>query len=78
MAAGLPPLLPFPSCDFALQIPTFGFLYVAGWIGNVGRQYLQAVKKDKPYEKEIIIDVPLAIRLASQGAGWPLTVFQVC
>lgn len=28
-----------------LQIPTFGFLYVAGWIGYVGRLYLNAVRR---------------------------------
>jgi photosystem I subunit 3 len=61
------------------QIPTIGFLYVAGWIGNVGRMYLQAVKKSdgaKATDKEIIIDVPLALKLSAEGAGWPLTVFQ--
>ena len=53
-------------------IPTIGFLYVAGWIGSVGREYIQTVAKEaKPTEKEIIIDVPLALRLAWKGAGWP-------
>lgn len=53
-------------------IPTIGFLYVAGWIGSVGREYLQTVAKEsKPTEKEIIIDVPLALSLAAKGAGWP-------
>ncbi len=60
------------------QIPTIGFLYVAGYIGYVGRQYLIAVRSgDKPTDKEIIIDVPLAVRLAWQGAGWPLAAVQV-
>ncbi len=55
------------------QIPTIGFLYIAGWIGYVGRQYLIIVKGEKkPFEKEIIIDVPLAMRLSLQGAAWPL------
>jgi photosystem I subunit 3 len=53
-------------------IPTIGFLYVAGWIGYVGREYLNIVAKDaKPTEKEIIIDVPLALSLAWKGAAWP-------
>ena len=53
-------------------IPTVGFLYVAGWIGYVGREYLNIVAKEaKPTEKEIIIDVPLALSLAWKGAGWP-------
>ncbi len=58
-----------------LQIPTVGFLYVAGWIGYVGREYLNVVKGEKkPEEKEIIIDVPLALSIASKGAGWPFRV----
>jgi hypothetical protein len=53
-------------------IPTVGFLYVAGWIGYVGREYLNIVAKSaKPTEKEIIIDVPLALSLAWKGAAWP-------
>ncbi|KAK9810119.1 hypothetical protein WJX72_005069 [[Myrmecia] bisecta] len=56
-------------------IPTIGFLYVAGYIGFVGRNYVQAVKSDKkPTEKEIIIDVPLAVKLAFQGFAWPASV----
>ena len=59
------------------QIPTVGFLYVAGYIGSVGREYLTLVKKEsKPRDKEIIIDVPLALKLALQGAIWPLRVVQ--
>eukprot|EP01023_Acetabularia_acetabulum_P021952 TRINITY_DN216_c0_g2_i10.p1 TRINITY_DN216_c0_g2~~TRINITY_DN216_c0_g2_i10.p1 ORF type:complete len:260 (+),score=51.72 TRINITY_DN216_c0_g2_i10:60-782(+) len=54
-------------------IPTIGFLYIAGYIGSVGRNYIQAVKKEKkPTEKEIIIDVPLALRLSAQGFAWPI------
>jgi photosystem I subunit 3 len=61
-----------------LQIPTFGFLYIAGWIGYVGREYLNIVKKEKsPTEKEIIIDVPLALNVAGKGAGWPIRVIAV-
>ena len=30
----------------------------------------------KPVEKEIIIDVPLALKLAAQGAVWPLRAIQ--
>ena len=58
-----------------VQIPPVGFLYVAGWIGYVGREYLNIVKGEKkPEEKEIIIDVPLALSLAGKGAGWPFRV----
>lgn len=53
--------------------PGILFLYIAGWIGWVGRSYLIAIKgTKKPSEKEIIIDVPLASRLAWRGFIWPL------
>ena len=59
------------------QIPTAIFLYIAGYIGSVGREYLVAVRGEKkPVEKEIIIDVPLALKLAAQGAVWPLRAIQ--
>jgi photosystem I subunit 3 len=54
-------------------IPSVLFLYIAGWIGWVGRAYLQSVKKDSnPEEKEIIIDVPRAISFMLTGFSWPL------
>ncbi len=54
-------------------IPSLLFLYIAGWIGWVGRAYLIAVRSDKnPEEKEIIIDVPLAIGKMLTGFTWPL------
>ena len=78
---GLPHLIADPGLALKfghageIFIPTFGFLYVAGWIGYVGREYLNIVKKEaKPTEKEIIIDVPLALELSAKGAGWPVRV----
>ena len=57
----------------ALQIPTLGFIYFAGWIGYSGTKYVQEVKKAaKPIEKEIIIDVPLAWKLLWSGLVWPV------
>lgn len=57
---------------FVLQIPTIGFLYVAGYIGSVGRDYLTRIKAEaKPRDKEIIIDVPLALKCSLAGVGWP-------
>ena len=54
-------------------IPSILFLYIAGWIGWVGRSYLQVTKKSAtPEEKEIIIDVPLAIKCMLSGVLWPL------
>eukprot|EP00195_Chlamydomonas_chlamydogama_P004820 CAMPEP_0202898744 /NCGR_PEP_ID=MMETSP1392-20130828/7173_1 /ASSEMBLY_ACC=CAM_ASM_000868 /TAXON_ID=225041 /ORGANISM="Chlamydomonas chlamydogama, Strain SAG 11-48b" /LENGTH=228 /DNA_ID=CAMNT_0049584755 /DNA_START=74 /DNA_END=760 /DNA_ORIENTATION=+ len=79
---GLPHLISDPGLALKyghageVFIPTIGFLYVAGYIGYVGRQYLIQIRGGaKPTEKEIIIDVPLALKLAGQGAGWPLAAF---
>jgi photosystem I subunit III len=58
-----------------VQIPTLGFLYVAGYIGHVGRSYVMAIKEEKkPQDKEIIIDVPMALRMAVTGFAWPVQV----
>lgn len=54
-------------------IPSILFLYIAGWIGWVGRAYLIKIREDKkPEEKEIIIDVPLALSVMLTGFAWPL------
>lgn len=54
--------------------PGIVFLYIAGWIGWVGRDYIIQVKSaKKPTEKEIVIDVPLALSVMSKGFTWPLT-----
>jgi photosystem I subunit 3 len=72
---GLPHLIVDGRLDRAgdFLIPSILFLYIAGWIGWVGRSYLQAIKSDKkPEEKEIIIDVPLAVQKMLGGFLWPL------
>ncbi|NEQ66865.1 MAG: Photosystem I reaction center subunit III [Symploca sp. SIO1B1] len=57
-------------------IPSLLFLYITGWIGWVGRSYLQTIKEGKnPEEKEIVIDVPLAISKMLFGFSWPLAAF---
>jgi photosystem I subunit 3 len=54
-------------------IPSILFLYIAGWIGWVGRAYLIAVRKTKDAEmQEIIINVPLALSKMLGGFLWPL------
>lgn len=54
-------------------IPSILFLYITGWIGWVGRAYLQSIKKESnPEEKEVIIDVPRAISFMLTGFSWPL------
>lgn len=58
-------------------IPSVLFLYIAGWIGWVGRAYLQDAKKaKKPAEKEIIIDVPVALKFMLGGFLWPLAALK--
>lgn len=53
-------------------IPSILFLYIAGWIGWVGRAYLIKIRDEKkPEEKEIIIDVPLALKVMLSGFAWP-------
>ncbi|CAI9090448.1 OLC1v1025225C1 [Oldenlandia corymbosa var. corymbosa] len=57
--------------------PGILFLYIAGWIGWVGRSYLIAIRGEKkPTEKEIIIDVPLANRLVWRGFIWPVAAYR--
>ncbi|MBE9180478.1 Photosystem I reaction center subunit III [Oculatella sp. LEGE 06141] len=54
-------------------VPSLLFLYIAGWIGWVGRSYIRAVRKEKnPEMNEIIIDVPRALSLMLSGFLWPL------
>ncbi len=72
---GLPHLIIDGSLSHAgdFLITSVLFLYIAGWIGWVGRSYLQTIKLSKnPEEKEIIIDVPLAIQKMLGGGLWPL------
>ena len=58
-------------------IPSILFLYIAGWIGWVGRAYLIDIRKEKDTElKEIIIDVPLAISIMTSGFLWPFAAWQ--
>ncbi len=58
-------------------IPGVLFLYIAGWIGWVGRAYLIAIREEKDTEmREIIIDVPLAINKMLFGFLWPLQAFK--
>jgi photosystem I subunit 3 len=72
---GLPHLVPDGSLAHANEflIPSLLFLYIAGWIGWVGRSYLISIKKEaNPEAKEIIIDVPRALAFMLSGFTWPL------
>ncbi len=76
---GLPHLIADGRWTHAAEfiIPGFGFIYIAGWIGWVGRKYLRAVSTTKnPAESEIIINVPLAIKIMTTGFIWPISAWQ--
>ena len=58
-------------------IPGLGFIYISGWIGWVGRKYVRAVSTTKnPAESEIIINVPLALKIMTTGYIWPISAWQ--
>ncbi|MEO0947758.1 MAG: Photosystem I reaction center subunit III [Cyanobacteria bacterium J06641_5] len=76
---GLPHLIVDGRLDRAgdFIIPGLMFLYIAGWIGWVGRSYLIAVRSEKnPEMKEIVIDVPLAFNKMIGGFTWPVAAVQ--
>lgn len=76
---GYPHLIVDGNLSYAgdFLIPSVLFLYIAGWIGWVGRAYLQAAKKSgTPEEKEIIIDVPMAVKFMLSGVLWPLAALK--
>lgn len=58
-------------------IPGILFIYITGWIGWVGRKYIQYSATTKnPNENEIIIDVPFALKSMSTGFIWPIEAWQ--
>ncbi len=76
---GLPHLVADGSLAHADEfiIPGLLFLYIAGWIGWVGRSYLISVRKeDNPEMKEVIIDVPRALPIMLSGFTWPLAAIK--
>jgi photosystem I subunit 3 len=76
---GLPHLIADGRWSHAAEfiIPGFGFIYISGWIGWVGRKYLRAVSTTKnPAESEIIINVPLALKIMTTGYIWPISAWQ--
>nr|YP_010443769.1 photosystem I subunit III [Vacuolaria virescens]UTE94656.1 photosystem I subunit III [Vacuolaria virescens] len=76
---GLPHLITDGRWSHAAEfsIPAILFLYITGWIGWVGRKYLRTVSSDSnSTEKEIIIDVPLALSIMTSGFSWPVSAWQ--
>jgi len=76
---GLPHLIADGRWNHAAEfiLPGFGFIYISGLIGYVGRKYLRAVSTTKnPAESEIIINVPLALKIMATGYIWPISAWQ--
>ena len=76
---GLPHLIADGRWSHAAEfiMPGVGFIYISGWIGWVGRKYLRAVSTTKnPAESEIIINVPLALKIMTTGYIWPISAWQ--
>ena len=78
-ADGLPHLVADGRWSHAAEfiLPGFGFIYISGWIGWVGRKYIRAVSTtENPPENEIIINVPLALKIMTTGYIWPVSAWQ--
>lgn len=76
---GLPHLITDGRLDHAAEfiLPGILFLYITGWIGWVGRKYINKIGDTaNPTEKEIIIDVPLALKIMSSGFIWPISAWE--
>ncbi|HEY9637942.1 MAG TPA: Photosystem I reaction center subunit III [Coleofasciculaceae cyanobacterium] len=76
---GLPRIIADGSLKHADEflIPSLLFLYIAGWIGWVGRSYLISVRKEsEPEMKEVIIDVPRALGFMLSGFLWPVAAIK--
>ena len=72
---GLPHLIVDGDWNHAAEfvLPGVIFIYTTGWIGWSGRKYVKTVAKTKnPAEKEIILDVPLALQIMISGYLWPM------
>ena len=76
---GLPRIITSGQWDRANEfvIPGIIFLYITGWIGWVGRKYLRYASTTKnPFENEIIIDVPVALKIMNSGFLWPVEAWK--
>lgn len=76
---GLPHLITDGRWSHSIEfiIPALMFIYISGWIGWVGRKYIRTVSEiSNATEKEIIIDVPLALKIMSTGFIWPVSAWQ--
>jgi len=70
------PHIALGSAAQQIIVPGLVFIYISGWIGWVGRKYVQYTNSipdpsDRAFA-EIIIDVPKALRIMFEGYKWPL------
>jgi len=71
---GLPRVMVDPRVKSGgVVIPSLIFLYIAGWIGWAGRTYLL---RTQDVQKEINMDVPLALTCMASGFAWPVNAWQ--
>jgi photosystem I subunit 3 len=76
---GLPRIIASGQWDHANEFvfPGILFLYITGWIGWVGRKYVQyASTTENPFENEIIINIPVALSIMNAGFLWPLDAWK--
>lgn len=76
---GLPRIIANGQWDHANEfiIPGILFLYITGWIGWSGRQYIRyANSTENAFENEIIINVPIAISFMASGVSWPFNALK--
>jgi photosystem I subunit 3 len=76
---GLPRIIASGQWDHANEfvIPGILFLYITGWIGWVGRKYIQyTTTTDNAFENEIIINVPVALAIMTSGYLWPVEAWK--
>ncbi len=76
---GLPRIIASGQWDHANEfvIPGILFLYITGWIGWVGRKYVQyASTTENAFENEIIINVPVALSIITSGFLWPVEAWK--
>lgn len=72
---GLPRIIATGQWDHANEfiIPGLLFIYITGWIGWVGRKYIQyAASSENSFENEIILNVPVALQISTSGFLWPI------
>jgi photosystem I subunit 3 len=76
---GLPRIIATGQWDHANEfvIPGILFIYITGWIGWVGRKYIQyASTTENSFENEIIINVPVALSIITSGFLWPVEAWK--